>query len=163
MFRAILLALFLSLSPVLARGEARFALVITNQPYTQPGAQLDNTYRDGQVIKAALERVGFKVWVVKDTVNKGMLRQAIGEHVQRLAEAEPDVVGFLYYSGHGAGDRPNGCNAAIVPPILAVFQTASSISAWGVPSLNLNLVSPPYPSRGSASPYSDRRPLAGSL
>ena len=96
-----------------AAAEARIALIVTNQAYTQAGARLANTHRDGDVVKAALENVGFKVWVVRDTTNEGALLQAIGEHVQRLAVAGPDAVGFFYYSGHGAADRPNGENYLI--------------------------------------------------
>jgi hypothetical protein len=118
------IVLMLALLPSLARAEARIALVIANQAYAQPGAQLFNTYRDGELVKAALEKVGFKVWVVKDTASEGALLQAIGEHVQRLAEAGPDAVGFLYYSGHGAADRPDGANYLIptAAPLAHVSQ-----------------------------------------
>lgn len=87
---------------------ARIALVVTNQAYAQPGARLTNTHRDGDIIKAALEKVSFRVTVVRDTPNEGALLAAIAEHVARLSAAGPDAVGFLYYSGHGAADRPNG-------------------------------------------------------
>ena len=96
-----------------AHAEARIALVITNQAYTQSGARLTNTHRDGDVVKAALERVGFKVWVAKDTTNERALLEAVAQHVQRLADAGSDAVGFFYYSGHGAADRPNGENFLI--------------------------------------------------
>jgi formylglycine-generating enzyme required for sulfatase activity/uncharacterized caspase-like protein len=110
---AIALLLLFVLVPSAARAEARIALVITNQAYTQPGARLTNTHRDGDVVKAALEKVGFKVWVAKDTTNERSLLEAVAQHVQRLAEAGPDAVGFFYYSGHGAADRPNGENFLI--------------------------------------------------
>jgi hypothetical protein len=112
------------LSPVVA--EIRMALVITNQSYTQAGARLTNTFRDGDLVKAALEQVGFKVWTVRDTVSEGALLKAIGDHVQRLAEAGPDAVGFFYYSGHGAADRPNGENFLIPTdvPLTHVSQLA---------------------------------------
>src|SRR6476646_2117352 len=78
-------------SPGLA--EPRLALVITNQNYTQSGARLTNTFRDGDLVKAALEKVGFKVTVVRDTASEGALLKVIGEHVQRLADAGTDAVG----------------------------------------------------------------------
>ena len=96
-----------------AAAETRIALVIANQAYTQAGARLTNTHRDGDLVKAALEKVGFKVWVERDTASEGALLKVIGGHVQRLAEAGPDAVGFLYYSGHGAADRSNGENYLI--------------------------------------------------
>jgi hypothetical protein len=55
----------------------------------------------------------FKVWTVRDTASEGALLKAIGDHVERLARAGPDAVGFFYYSGHGAADRPNGENFLI--------------------------------------------------
>ena len=110
---AIALLLSLLLLPSAAHAEARIALVITNQAYTQSGARLTNTHRDGDVVKAALEKVGFKVWVAKDTTNERALLETVAQHVQRLAEAGPDAVGFFYYSGHGAADRPNGENFLI--------------------------------------------------
>jgi formylglycine-generating enzyme required for sulfatase activity len=113
MLRAAVIVLLIALLPSPLRAEARIALVITNQAYTQAGARLTNTYHDGEVIKAALEKVGFKVWTVRDTTSERSLLQAVAEHVQRLAEAGPDAVGFLYYSGHGAADRPNGENFLI--------------------------------------------------
>jgi hypothetical protein len=61
-----------------AHAETRIALVVTNQAYSQAGARLTNTHRDGELVKAALEKVGFKVWVAKDTANEHALLQAIG-------------------------------------------------------------------------------------
>jgi uncharacterized caspase-like protein len=115
---AIALLLSLLLLPSVAHAEARIALVITNQAYIQSGARLTNTHHDGDVVKAALEKVGFKVWVAKDTTNERALLEAVAKHVQRLAEAGPDAVGFFYYSGHGVADRPNGENFLIPTDVL---------------------------------------------
>ena len=57
-FGLILLGLLARAAPALA--ETRIALVVTNQAYTQPGAQLTAAHRDGEVVKAALEKVGFR-------------------------------------------------------------------------------------------------------
>jgi len=107
------LLLVLMLVPRAASADKRIALVITNQAYTQAGAQLINTYRDGDLVTAALQKVGFKVWVARDTASEGAMLQVIGEHARRIAEAGPDTVGFFYYSGHGAADGPNGANYLI--------------------------------------------------
>lgn len=96
-----------------ALAETRIALVVTNQSYKQAGAGLTNTHRDGDLIRTALEKVGFTVSLVRDTANEVALLQAIGAHVQRLSAAGPDAVGFVYYSGHGAADRPDGANYLI--------------------------------------------------
>lgn len=113
-----------------AGAETRLALVVTNQSYTQAGAALSNTHRDGDLVKAALERVGFEVWVVRDTRNEAALLGAIGEHIERLAEAGPDAVGFIYYSGHGAADRPDGANYLI--PTEAPITHAAQLSLMAV-------------------------------
>jgi uncharacterized caspase-like protein len=113
MLRAAFVILLLVFTPSAAHAEARIALVITNQAYTQAGARLTNTHRDGEVVKSALEKVGFRVWTVKDTPDERVLLQAVAEHLQRLVQAGPDAIGFLYYSGHGAADRQNGENFLI--------------------------------------------------
>ncbi len=107
----LVVALVVGALPALA--QQRLALLITNQNYVQPGAKLENTHADGDLIKAALEKVGFRVTVVRDTKSEGELLKAIGDHVQRLTDAGPEAVGFFYYSGHGAADRPDGANYLI--------------------------------------------------
>ena len=59
---SVLVCLLLALTTA-ATAQTRIALVITNQSYSQPGARLTNTHRDGVVVKAALEKVGFQVWL----------------------------------------------------------------------------------------------------
>jgi hypothetical protein len=145
MVRVAIAVICLMLLPSAAWAQAgkRIALIITNQSYTQAGARLTNTHRDGELLKSALERVGFRVWVAKDTRDERALLQAIAGHVQRLSEAGPEAVGFFYYSGHGAADRPNGENYLIptdVPlthasqlPLLAVRleKITSSLASVG--------------------------------
>jgi formylglycine-generating enzyme required for sulfatase activity len=123
-------AAVLAFAPAAAAQGQRIALVITNQNYTQAGARLTNTHRDGDLIKAALEQVGFRVTVVRDTPNEGALLAAIAEHVARLSAAGPDAVGFLYYSGHGAADRPNGENYLI--PTSAPLTHVNQLPLLGV-------------------------------
>jgi hypothetical protein len=55
----------LLLVPSVAAAEPRIALIITNQAYTQAGASLTNTHRDSELVKGALEKVGFKTRVVR--------------------------------------------------------------------------------------------------
>ncbi|MBV1695304.1 MAG: SUMF1/EgtB/PvdO family nonheme iron enzyme [Hyphomicrobiales bacterium] len=103
----------LAMAPAASAQGNRIALVITNQNYTQPGARLTNTHHDGDLVKGALEAVGFAVTVVRDARSEGELTAAIAAHVARLSGAGPEAVGFFYYSGHGAADRPNGENYLI--------------------------------------------------
>src|SRR6478736_5736897 len=53
---ATIFACLIVLASLPARAEPRIALVITNQAYTQAGALLTTTHRDGDLIKAALEK-----------------------------------------------------------------------------------------------------------
>jgi uncharacterized caspase-like protein len=119
-----------SIASVPAGREPRVALIVANQSYTQPGAKLANTFRDGDLVKGALEAVGFKVWVTRDTRTEGELLRAVGDHVARLTAAGPEAVGFLYYTGHGAADRPNGDNYLI--PTNAPVARASDLPLMGV-------------------------------
>jgi Jacalin-like lectin domain len=63
------LLLALLLAPLPATAETRIALVISNQSYTQAGARLTNTHRDGDLVKSALEKVGFQVFTWLDPSN----------------------------------------------------------------------------------------------
>lgn len=106
----VIAAMLAAAAPVAAQEAPRIALIVTNQNYRLKELELKNTHLDGDVLRAALEAVGFKVWVKQDTPHRGALEEAVGEQVGRLAVAGPNAVGFFYYSGHGAGDGTNGRN-----------------------------------------------------
>src|SRR5436190_23939291 len=142
----LVLGLLVGLSPAVA--ETRVALVVTNQSYTQAGARLTNTYRDGDLVKAALEQVGFKVWTVRDTASEGALLKAIGDHVQRLVAAGPDAVGFFYYSGHGAADRPNGENYLIPTDVPLTHVSQLPLMAVRLGKITATLASAVRPASG---------------
>ena len=116
-------------APALA--EKRIGLVIANQNYTAPELKLENTHRDGELIKKALEQVGFDVTLVNDTESQAQLQQAISEYVGRLTSAGPDAIGFLYYSGHGVADGPNGKNYLI--PTAAPLTDSAQLPLLAVP------------------------------
>jgi hypothetical protein len=62
-------ALLVLLIPSVARAETRLALVISNASYPAEIGRLENPHRDGAVIAAALETVGFErrnITVLKD-------------------------------------------------------------------------------------------------
>ena len=105
----------------------RIALIVTNQAYTHI-PRLKNTHRDGDLLKTALEKVGFTVWVERDTADERTLIEAIGEHLKRLEKAGPDTVGFFYYSGHGAAYK--GENYLL--PAHAPITHAAQLPLWAV-------------------------------
>lgn len=93
-----------------AQNQPRMALIVTNQNYALEELRLESPHADGELMKIALEAVGFDVTVVRDAAHRGELENAIGTYVARLSDAGPDAVGFFYYSGHGAADSPHGSN-----------------------------------------------------
>jgi uncharacterized membrane protein len=135
------LLLALLFAPLAAAEPARIALVITNQEYSLDALKLENTHRDGEIVKAALKQVGFRVWVERDTPNQAALERAIGEHIKRLAEAGSDAVGFLYYSGHGAADAPDGRNYLLPTGAQITHAAQLPLSALSVQQITRGLSS----------------------
>jgi uncharacterized caspase-like protein len=131
-----------------ADAETRLALVITNAAYPSEIGALANPHKDGVVIAAGLQSVGFErdnIAIVKDA-DQPALRTAVAEFVERIEKAGPDAVPFLYYSGHGAADRtergenyliPVGAKIALAKqlPILAASLTQITKSLERVPAV----------------------------
>ena len=113
-----------------AQAEPRIALVITNQAYTQPGARLTGTHRNGETVKAALEKAGFKVTTVRDTRLDGALKKAVSDHAERLKAAGLGAVGVIYFAGQAASDKPDGDTYLI--PIDVPFEGAARLPWMGV-------------------------------
>lgn len=86
-------------------GESRLALVIGNQAYAEQ--PLRNPVNDAKAIKAALERLGFKV-IYRTDADQTAMEDALREFGQQL---QRDGVGLFYYSGHGA--QADGSNFLI--------------------------------------------------
>lgn len=97
------------------RAEERIALIITNSSYPDQIGRLDNTAKDGDVMRAALEAVDFRVLPVVQNANQQAMRQALADFVQAIETAGPDAVAFLYYSGHGAADRSDRGENYLIP------------------------------------------------
>jgi len=117
---ALFLSVMISLFALEAKAEQRFALIIVNQNYPAEIGILDNTFKDGAVIKKALEDARFKVVLVKDADGNTITNQ-VRAFVEKLRKArERDgvapgkgPVGFFYYSGHGASDPSSDDNYLI--------------------------------------------------
>lgn len=98
------LCLFLALhapahAGVIGAGEVRLALVVTNQDYDHELIPLKYTHADGDIVSAALLKVGFEVQVLRDGSRKALLA-ALNDFERRLRAAGPDAVAFFYFSGH---------------------------------------------------------------
>jgi hypothetical protein len=111
----------------------RLALVISNESYPTEIGVLANPHKDGAVIAAALEGVGFeksKITVLKDA-DQPTLRWAIADFTLHIEEAGPDAVAFLYYSGQGAADR-TGLGENYLIPVGAKITLAKQLPILGV-------------------------------
>jgi WD40 repeat protein/outer membrane protein assembly factor BamD (BamD/ComL family) len=87
--------------------EGRFALLIGNKDYSSKIGRLKNPVNDVGLVKDALVKVGFdpnNIEIVTNA-NLGALNKARREFQQRLRAAGDGVLGFFYYSGHGAASR----------------------------------------------------------
>jgi uncharacterized caspase-like protein len=80
-------------------GEVRLALVVTNQDYEHELIPLKYTHSDGDIVAAALLRIGFEVQVLRDGSKKA-LAAALTDFERRLRAAGPNAVAFFYFSGH---------------------------------------------------------------
>ncbi len=104
MLRLVFIALFSAFCALAAHadsgGEPRYALVIGNSAYKQPGWALENPARDAKLVAQSLSKVGFKVDMLLNGTEAEM-EEAFAAHGARLKAAGPNAVGLIYYAGHG--------------------------------------------------------------
>ena len=107
----------------------RLALVLGNSGYAYANA-LPNAIADAQVISGKLQTLGFAVR--PDTFNLGrvQMQRAVEDFCRNLKQAGPNVVAFVYYSGHAAQDA-FGVNYML--PIDVQASTPDAVRAKGVP------------------------------
>ena len=84
--------------------EPRVALVIGNSAYETPGWSLENPARDAQIMKAALEGLGFDVDIVLNA-DEDQMEQAFSDFGARLREAGPEATGFFFFAGMACSRR----------------------------------------------------------
>ena len=106
---ASLLVWLIALTDQRASAEERIALLIGNQGYKEGVGPLRNPYNDVTLIAGTLNRLGFKVTIVKDAGYKS-LDTALKPHIQQVRRAGMDTISFFYYSGHGASDPETRIN-----------------------------------------------------
>jgi uncharacterized caspase-like protein len=102
-----------------AFAEKRFALLIGNEAYESAIGRLGNPHNDVALLEQALKGLGFEVAVERDD-GLGALTRAVNAYVRRLHVAGPNVVGFFYYSGHGASD---GTTNYLIPVDVKTTET----------------------------------------
>src|SRR5262249_30698213 len=91
------------LMPSAAFAEKRIALLIGNEGYGSAIGRLTNPHNDVALLEEALKGLGFEIVTVRDA-SLGTLYQAVNAYARHVHAAGSNVVGFFYYSGHGASD-----------------------------------------------------------
>lgn len=127
----VLAALTLALPQASAQqGETRIALIIANEAYvSQSLGRLPGTQRDASLMQSALRQAGFRVIVRRD-LTRAQMRTELSVFERQLADAGPQGVGFLYYSGHGIADSRRGANYLI--PVDAQIERLTDLPTWGL-------------------------------
>jgi formylglycine-generating enzyme required for sulfatase activity len=123
-------ALFALAAPAFA--EARIALVIGNSRYGGDLPKLTNPTNDADLMAETLQKLGFKVILVKDADLAGM-KQKIAAFGDALLNGGKDAIGLFYYAGHGI--QVAGENYLI--PLNARIEKATDADLQAV---NANLV-----------------------
>jgi uncharacterized caspase-like protein len=108
-----------------ASAAERLALLIGNQGYSGNVQPLKSPFNDIATVGKALTSVGFKVTTLEDAGRRQML-SAVKTFAAKLAKGGPDVVSFLYYSGHGVA-RPEDRENYLIPVDL---KDTSSTDFW---------------------------------
>jgi TRAP-type mannitol/chloroaromatic compound transport system substrate-binding protein/uncharacterized caspase-like protein len=119
---AVTWALLLLVVPAVALAEAekRIALLIGNQAYTPEIGALLNPHNDVALLERTLKTLGFQVTTVRDA-DLASLTRAVNAYARRLAaDGGQNVVGFFYYSGHGAAD---GATNYLIPTDVKTTET----------------------------------------
>lgn len=119
-FSLLLVAILIGSVPVHA--ETRIALVIGNGDYETRGWDLRNPTNDADLIARSLSKVGFQVHTIKNATRTQM-EKAFKAHGDRLAEAGPNSVGFVYFAGHGV--QEDGLNFLI--PVDARMESRADV------------------------------------
>ena len=128
---AIVLCLSLLL-PLPAQAEARIALLIGNQAYNAKVGPLQNPINDITLIGAALEKLNFKVTLVRDGDYRST-NAAIKRHIAAARREGQGAISLFYYSGHGAANPETKVNY-LIPVDVA---NADDKDLW-LYSINLN-------------------------
>ena len=118
-------ALILLLLPTAPHAQSRLALLVGNQAYKESVGPLRNPHNDVALIEGALDKLGFKVTIIKDAGYKS-IDTALKTHIQQVRRAGKDTISFFYYSGHGASDPETRINYLIPVDV----ESADDANLW---------------------------------
>ena len=125
-------ALILLLLPTALHAQSRVALLVGNLAYKESVGPLRNPHNDVALIERALDKLGFKVTIIKDAGYKS-IDTALKTHIQQVRRAGKDTISFFYYSGRGASDPETRINYLIPVDV----ESADDANLW-TNSLELN-------------------------
>jgi uncharacterized caspase-like protein len=125
MLRAAIAVLLVAMVPLVAEAESRFALLIGNENYNSNVRPLKNPHNDIAVVGNALERLAFKLTVIRDASCRD-LETALRVHIQTVRRAGRNTISFIYYSSHGAADSDTKINYLIPTDV----ESADDTSLW---------------------------------
>jgi uncharacterized caspase-like protein len=128
----VLALVLLALLPSVASAEARIALLIGNKGYSPKVGPLQNPFNDITLIGAALEKLNFRVTLVRDADYRST-NAAIKRHIAALRREGQGATSVFYYSGHGAANPQTKVNY-LIPVDVA---DADDKDLW-LYSINLN-------------------------
>jgi uncharacterized caspase-like protein len=96
-----------------AQAEKRIALLIGNQDYDASVGRLKNPRNYIGIVGQALAAQGFELIPPIKDARRSTILGGIRELVRRLNGAGSGAIGFVYYSGHGAGEKDTNINYPI--------------------------------------------------
>ena len=104
----VLALVLLVLLPSVASAEARIALLIGNQAYNAKVGPLQTPYNDIILIGAALEKLNFKVTLVRDADYRST-NAALKRHIAAVRREGQGTISLFYYSllGPRRGQSPD--------------------------------------------------------
>ncbi len=93
------IVLLLFLAAIFLNAQERMALILGNGNYQSPHGRLENVSKDIEIMKKALESVGFSIFLGQDMKIQEM-KDKVENFIQEMEKKNPKVV-VVYYAGHG--------------------------------------------------------------
>ncbi len=93
------IVLLLFLAAIFLNAQERMALILGNGNYQSPHGRLENVSKDIEIMKKALESVGFSIFLGQDMKIQEM-KDKVENFIQEMKKRNPKVV-LVYYAGHG--------------------------------------------------------------
>ena len=107
-----------------ALAQKRVALLVGNQDYKRGVGKLVNPLNDIRIVGDALRKVGFDVLEPVKNGTRIDILDALQRYTDKLKDAGPNAIGFVYYSGHGIASK---CANYLIPVELSDHHPGSCV------------------------------------